>query len=170
MEAPHDKKQEARLPNIWFAVSIFILSIVGILDTTYLTIKRYSHDEINCSIFDGCDFVTTSNYSQILGVPVAVLGVIFYVSIFTLSLLYLRSKSRGFITSLFGLSLVGFLMSIWFFYTQAFVLNAFCLYCLVSARLSTALFILSSILMIKSSKVVPRGGMEQSGMTEEVRP
>lgn len=130
-------------------IIILILSIIGIFDTTYLAIKRYTHDSINCSIFEGCDFVTTSSYSAIFGMPVAVLGIIFYASIFTLSILYLRSKSKGLITSLLGLSSVGFLMSIWFIYTQAFILNAFCLYCLASAGLSTTIFILSLILVLK---------------------
>lgn len=132
-----------------FNITILILSIFGIFDTIYLTIKRYSHSGINCSIFEGCDFVTTSAYSAILGVPVAVLGIIFYVSVFVLSIFYLRLKNKKIFISLFGLSSVGFLMSIWFIYTQAFILNAFCLYCLASAVLSTTIFILSLITMIK---------------------
>ena len=135
-----------------FNIFILILSFAGILDTSYLTIKRFTRDSINCSIFEGCDFVTTSVYSTILGIPVAVLGIVFYVSIFTLSYLYLKSKNQKIVKFIFGLSIVGFLMSIWFLYTQAFVLNAFCLYCLVSAGLSTTIFILSLIAMVKCGK------------------
>jgi uncharacterized membrane protein len=130
-------------------IAILILSIIGIFDTVYLTIKRYTHSNIGCSIFEGCDLVTTSSHSAILGVPVAVLGIVFYTTVFVLSVLYLRSKNKVFIKSLLGLSSIGFLMSIWFVYTQAFVLNAFCLYCLVSAGLSTTIFILSLIAMVK---------------------
>lgn len=131
---------------------ILLLSTAGIADTIYLTVKRYSHDAINCSIFDGCDFVTTSQYSQILGVPVAVLGIIFYVSILTLSVLYLRLKNRRLATSLLGLSGIGFLMSIWFVYTQGFILNAFCFYCLISAGISTTIFILITALFLAMRK------------------
>lgn len=133
-----------------FNIIILILSIIGVGDTSYLTIKRYTHDSVNCSIFEGCDFVTTSSYSAILGVPVAVLGIIFYLSVFVLTVLYLRSKNKKFMVSLLGLSSVGFLMSMWFVYTQAFILDAYCLYCLVSAGLSTIIFILSLIVVLKS--------------------
>jgi uncharacterized membrane protein len=135
---------------MWFNITILILSIVGIFDTTHLTIKRYTQESINCSIFEGCDFVTTSVYSTIFGVPVAVLGIIFYVSIFTLSVLYLRSKNRKFLVSILGLSSVGFLMSVWFVYAQVFILESICSYCMLSAILSTTIFILSLIVVLKS--------------------
>lgn len=131
-------------------ITALILSVIGIFDTAYLTIKRFTHDSVNCSIFEGCDFVTTSVYSAILGIPVAVLGIIFYVAVLALSIFYLKSKNKKILTSILGLSSVGFLMSLWFIYTQAFILNAFCLYCLVSAGLSTTIFILSLIAVIKS--------------------
>ena len=150
----NNENKEVGLPNLWIVITILTLSILGIFDTVYLTVKRYSHDSsINCSIFEGCDFVTTSSYSAILGIPVAVLGIIFYVGIFVLSFLYLRSKNRKFIVSLLGLSSIGVLMSFWFLYTQAFILNAFCLYCLVSAGLSTTIFMLSLIMMIKYKNI-----------------
>lgn len=133
-----------------FNITILTLSIVGIFDTAYLTIKRYTQDGVNCSIFEGCDFVTTSVYSTIFGVPVAVLGIIFYVSIFTLSVLYLRSKNKKLLTSILGLSGVGFLMSMWFVYAQLLILESICSYCMLSATLSTTIFILSLIAVLKS--------------------
>mgnify|MGYP000398024265 FL=1 len=144
-----NKSMEMKLPNSRFVFIILILSIIGIIDTIYLTIKRFTNKSVNCSIFEGCDFVTTSSYSAILGVPVAVLGMVFYIAVFALSILYLRTKNKKFLISLLVLSSIGFLMSIWFIYTQGFILNAFCLYCLVSAGLSTTIFILSLIAMLK---------------------
>ena len=129
MEDKNEKMKEVSLPKAKLIVVTLLLSMVGVFDTAYLTIKRYSHSDIGCSIFEGCDLVTTSSYSAILGVPVAVLGIIFYITVFVLSLLYLRLKERRFIILLFGLSSVGLLMSAWFVYTQAFVLNAYCFYC-----------------------------------------
>ncbi len=131
-------------------ITTLILSIIGIFDTAYLTIKRFTHDNINCSIFEGCDFVTTSEYSTIFGMPVAVLGIIFYVAVLVLSVLYLRSKNKKFLMSLLGLSGVGFLMSMWFVYTQLFILESICSYCMLSAILSTTIFILTLISMLKS--------------------
>ena len=134
----------------WFNIVVLILSAIGIGDTTYLTIKRFTHDSVNCSLFEGCDLVTTSSYSAIFGIPVAVMGIIFYVSIFGLTLWHIRSKNKKAINILMGLSSVGLLMSMWFVYTQAFILNSYCSYCLVSAGLSTTIFILTLILVLKS--------------------
>lgn len=138
-----------RIIQMKLIITTLILSIIGIFDTTYLIIKHYNQDSINCSIFEGCDLVTTSTYSVIFGIPVAVLGIIFYVSVFALTLWYLKSKNKKVLASILGLSSVGFLMSIWFVYIQVFILDAYCLYCLVSALLSTTIFILSLIIMLK---------------------
>ena len=141
----------ARPLSKWFVISILVLSIIGITDSTYLTVKHYTHSDINCSIFSDCDVVTTSVYSTILGVPVALLGVIFYALVFTFAFMFSKSGSRKFLISLLTVSSIGFLASMWFVYTQAFILNAFCFYCLISALLYTTLFILS-IIMIQYKK------------------
>ncbi|MFQ5661714.1 MAG: vitamin K epoxide reductase family protein [Candidatus Paceibacteria bacterium] len=125
--------------------TIFLLSLLGLADSIYLTIKHFTHSDINCSIFNGCDLVTTSIYSTILGVPVALLGVIFYGLVLTFAV-------RRSLALLLIISSIGFLISIWFVYTQGFILNAFCFYCLISAGISTTLFILSLILMVKYKK------------------
>lgn len=125
--------------------TIFLLSLLGLADSIYLTIKHFTHSDINCSIFNGCDLVTTSIYSTILGVPVALLGVIFYGLVLTFAV-------RRSLALLLIISSIGFLISIWFVYTQGFILNAFCFYCLISEGISTTLFILSLILMVKYKK------------------
>jgi uncharacterized membrane protein len=130
-------------------ITILILSIAGIFDTTYLTIKRFTHESVNCSVFEGCDLVTTSSYSAIFGVPVAILGIIFYILVFALTLWYIKSKNKKVLNSLLALSGAGLLMSVWFVYVQAFILDAYCLYCLISALLSTTIFIISLISMLK---------------------
>lgn len=132
--------------------TILGLSIIGLGDSIYLTIKHYTHSDINCSIFNGCDLVTTSTYSTILGVPVALLGVIFYGFIFAFVLMHSRSKSKKSLVLLLSISSIGFLISMWFVYVQVFILEAICLYCVISAGISTTIFILSLILMIQYKK------------------
>ncbi|HJL55713.1 MAG TPA: vitamin K epoxide reductase family protein, partial [Candidatus Paceibacterota bacterium] len=77
--------------------------------------------------------------------PVALLGVIFYGLLIALTI----KKS---LVSLLIISSIGFFASMWFVYVQAFVLESFCLYCIISAGISTMIFILSLILMIKYKK------------------
>lgn len=152
MENISDSSLAARPLSKWFVISILTLSIIGIVDSVYLAVKHYTHSDINCSIFSDCDVVTTSVYSIILGIPVALLGVIFYGLIFILVLMFSKSGNRRSLISLSTVSGIGFLASMWFVYVQAFILNAFCFYCLISALLSTVLFILSIIIMIQYKK------------------
>lgn len=152
MENISDNNLEAKPLNKWFAIAILVLSIAGVVDSSYLLVKHYTHSAVNCSIFSDCDVVTSSAYSTIMGIPVALLGIIFYVIVFAFALILLKSKSRKYSISFFSISSTGFLVSMGLVYVQAFILNAFCFYCLISASLSTVLFILSIIIMIKYKK------------------
>jgi uncharacterized membrane protein len=129
--------------------TILLLSIVGIIDSIYLSIKHYTLSAVNCSIFEGCELVTTSSYSTVFSVPVALLGIIFYAFIFSFALMFLKSKSNKSLILLLTISSIGFIVSMWFVYVQVFILHAFCFYCLISASLSTTIFILNLIAVIK---------------------
>lgn len=134
-------KQSAFIPKllIW---GLIVVSLAGFLDATYLTVKHYLGTPIPCSILNGCEEVTTSKYSAIAGIPVALLGSIYYLVIFILSVAYADTKKEWFAYTASRLTVVGFLASLWFVYLQFFVLHALCLYCLFSTVTSTALFIL----------------------------
>ena len=130
--------------NGWLTASAyFVISAVGLSDSLYITIKYYLNSAVNCSILQGCDKVLTSPYSKIFGVPVALLGVIYYLSVFTIILIYLKNKNKNLITLLLYLTLAGFLASLWFTYLQIFVIKTLCIYCITSALSSTALFVLT---------------------------
>ena len=127
--------------------TLLALSAVGFANSIYLTIKHHSHSAINCSILEECSAVTTSSYSTILDIPVAVLGVAFYALVFAIIFLFIKTGHRKYLLLLLVISGIGFLMSVWFIYVQIFILEALCFYCFISAGISTTLFILSIILM-----------------------
>ena len=118
------------------------MSLAGFLDAAYLTAKHYLGTPIPCSILNGCEEVMTSQYSTIAGIPVALLGSLYYLTIFILSVAYADTKREWFAYVASHLTAVGFFASLWFVYLQFFVLHALCLYCLFSAVTSTTLFIL----------------------------
>ena len=126
---------------------IALISFLGFLDASYLAAKYYLGGPIPCAILDGCDTVTTSQYATMAGVPVALLGAIYYLIIFVLAISYLESKKDNLVFLISRLTIVGFLASLWFVYLQVFVLKALCLYCLFSAFTSTTLFIVSIIFL-----------------------
>lgn len=139
----------------WLIYSFIGISFIGFLDATYLTAEHYSGAGLNCIIFTGCDTVTTSSYNEMLGLPVALYGAVYYFGILLISLLYIDNPNRKFV-SIFKLlspkfipvyTLIGFIMSARFVYLMLFVINAICTYCLLSAITSTLLFILGITLL-----------------------
>jgi uncharacterized membrane protein len=120
-------------------------SLIGFLDATYLTIQHYRGVGLDCGPLLECDAVMTSQYAAIGGIPVALLGAIYYLTIFLLTVAYYDRKHRSILAIISRLTILGFLASLFLVYLQAFVIRAFCFYCLLSALISTGLFMLSVI-------------------------
>ena len=97
----------------------------------------------------------TSGYATIAGVPVALLGAIFYFSMLVLGVIFREVGVAMLATFLFIGGALGFLFSLWLVAVQVFILDALCLYCLISAGTSTVLFILSFLLMRNARRQQP---------------
>ncbi|RME86896.1 MAG: vitamin K epoxide reductase family protein, partial [Anaerolineae bacterium] len=87
----------------------------------------------------------TSRYSEIFGVPIALLGALAYLTIVVLHLLETRSSffAENGPLMIFGISLVGVLYSAYLTYLEAAVIHAWCPYCVLSALAITLIFALS---------------------------
>ena len=128
---------------------ILALSLIGFSDASYLAIKHYEGAPVICSVLEGCNKVTASVYSVLGGIPVALLGVIYYFLILIFAVWYLWNRNENHFKGLMRLSVAGFLASLWFVYLQIFVIKAICLYCMISAFISTIIFLLFLILTFK---------------------
>lgn len=131
----------------WLPGAMLVTSLLGFADATYLTVQHYTGNSIPCTITHGCDVVTKSAYSAILGVPVALLGSAFYIVVFALVFFALDQKSVKLLRLAGRLTVVGFVSSMWFLYAQAFLIHAFCQWCLGSLVTSTVLFVLGYFVM-----------------------
>jgi len=116
------------------------VAFLGFLDASYLTMVHYLHIIPPCYIVQGCQSVTTSSYSFILGVPVALLGTSYYLVVFGLMLFYADTRKLWILPWITSTTVLGFLFSLWFLYAQAFIIREWCMYCLFSALTSTTLF------------------------------
>lgn len=125
---------------IWVALG---LSVLGFADSTYLAISRYLDGPPLCFIVTGCDAVLGSAYASIAGIPVAHLGVFYYLSLFFLFAAYLDLQKENILLFASRFALLGFLATMWFLYLQSFVIRAWCIYCLVSAFSSISVFLVS---------------------------
>lgn len=112
------------------------LALVGIAISTYLTILHYD-DSIPVCVGGGggCEKVQNSDYAELSGVPVALIGAIGYGLI--LISLALPGDSGRFAGALFGLVGLGF--SAYLTYLELFVIDAICQWCVASAVVMTAL-------------------------------
>lgn len=120
---------------------VVFLSALGFADSLYLTIKHYSGGDVFCGPVMGCERVLSSPYAEFFGVPVAFFGVLgYFLTGFAVTLFLLKSKPFYFFSA-FYLAFFGFLISMNFLYLQIAVLRSYCAWCLVSAGLMSAIFI-----------------------------
>ncbi|TAJ98741.1 MAG: vitamin K epoxide reductase family protein [Candidatus Manganitrophaceae bacterium] len=116
-------------------------SLIGFVDAAYLTAKHFLGVPPPCGRFGGCETVTTSEYATIGGAPLALLGALYYLAVFLSVIAYLDTRRPGILRMTAGFTAVGFIASLWFVYLQLFVIKAICPYCMLSAFVSTVLFI-----------------------------
>lgn len=118
---------------------IALISGLGIIDTAYLSWQHFNYNPLQCSFFSGCDIVTTSRFAVIGGIPLALIGLLFYAIVFILNLI--SEKHRSAQKILLILATIGFGVSVVLLYLQIFVIKALCIYCLTSFATSTLIFI-----------------------------
>jgi len=131
-------------------VSLFlVLSFIGIIDSTFLTIEHFkNNNSVVCLIIGGCDTVLKSEYSSIFRIPIAVLGLLYYLFIFLTTIFSFRQKKEMILKHISIFTVFGFIVSLIFIYLQVFIINAICTYCLLSAFTSTSLFIFGLIFLV----------------------
>jgi len=135
-----------KIPEIFL-----ILSAIGFTDALFLTKQHYSRDPFACPIFGGCEQVTNSIYSEIFGVPISLLGMIYYGTIFLLTLYSYFSNNKKLLLLPAQLTWAGMGMSVVLVYIMIYLLGAICFYCALSAMISTLLFA-SGLIYLKSHK------------------
>lgn len=126
-------------------ILIALLSLCGLADAIYLTVEHITGQSVRCTIIAGCSEVLSSSYAVVGGFPLASIGALAYFGVFCLAIL-----------TLFGYRMAGSLLSplvtgmcfvsIWLIYLQAFVIHAFCQFCLLSAAITFGLTALVVVL------------------------
>lgn len=137
-------KPPPRLPDRLTLALLFLISAVGFADAVYLTAKFYAGVVPPCSLVEGCETVTTSQYATILGVPVSLLGVLFYFTLIIFLIAYFDGRRVFFLKAATVLAAAGFAFSLWLLFVQLFIIGAVCLYCLGSFVTATLFFSLSA--------------------------
>jgi uncharacterized membrane protein len=116
-------------------------ALTGLAESTYLSVLAFTGETVVCGGSAGCFEVLGSAYAKIGSVPVATLGALAYFGVFSCATLaafgYVRARL------FFALAVwMMFAFTLWLLYVQAFLLHAFCRYCLFSAAI---IFLLAGI-------------------------
>jgi uncharacterized membrane protein len=123
--------------------AVAIVAVAGLADATYLTVQALTGETLTCGGSPDCFRVLGSSYARLGKIPVAMLGTLAYFAVFTFATFAAFGYRRA---PKFLVLVVGamFLMTLWLLYVQAFLLHAFCRYCLFSAAIT---FLIAGLLI-----------------------
>ena len=132
-------------------------ALIGLGIAAYLTYVRYTGGSYACTT-GGCELVQGSKYAVVAGVPVAVTGLVGY------ALLLVTSFVRGETGAVIGLMLAGFgfAFAAYLVYVQWALIDAFCLWCLISDAVMTVILVLSVLRLLVVLRA-QRGTVEAAG-------
>jgi uncharacterized membrane protein len=127
------------------------LAIIGLLVSIYMTIYKITSNDSMCIGSGDCKTVNASRYAEVYGIPVAVLGVAGYAAI--LAVLFLERRPGFFQQNgtmlFFGLSLTGFLFTLYLIFVEVALIKAYCPFCITSQTVMTVIFIISVIRLVR---------------------
>jgi uncharacterized membrane protein len=130
----------------------FAVALIGLGIATYLTVVHYAGGTPVCAISHGCAIVQQSSYAKLGGVPVALLGVIGYVTM--LALLLRDGENERTAAAFVAIAGAGF--SGWLTYVEIERLDAICTWCVGSAICMALLAVLSVTRMLVAPPHGPR--------------
>lgn len=132
------------LEMIFFDLGPVVFGLAGFFLASYVYIKKNRKENLVCPLDGKCDDVVNSKFSKFLGLPVEVMGMIYYIMIvlfygyFFLNPYGVSDILKFFVT---GLTIGAFIFSSYLVFIQAFILKKWCTWCLFSAGFSTFIFV-----------------------------
>jgi uncharacterized membrane protein len=150
------KTNDISLKGNW-AWIIPLLCAIGLIVAGYLAYVETTQATAVCGPVGDCNTVQQSEYARLFGIlPIGVLGLLGYVAIFIAWLAGRYAKgqlARLAVISLFTMTLLGTLFSLYLTFLEPFVIGATCAWCLTSAILMTVLMLLT----VRSAKAAFSG-------------
>ena len=135
-------------------LAIALLAVVGIVVSSVSLYHHYGTGKSSYCDFGqsfNCDMVNRSIYSTVMGVPVALIGVVGYLVLLALATVY-RAKAETPVILLVA-SLAGLGFALYLTYIEAFVLAVWCVLCLSSLAVITGIAVLSGALVWERRKI-----------------
>lgn len=144
MEAPAAERIVVEWSPPANRMAIAVLALVGALVATYLLLGSLGLiGRVACGIGD-CAAVQSSRWARIAGIPVSAVGLAGYLALFLLAVLGLQrplARATWIAVLLFAGALAGVLFTAYLTFLEAFVIRAWCQWCVTSAVLITLIFV-----------------------------
>jgi uncharacterized membrane protein len=136
----------SRFRTILYTVAA-IVSLAGLADATYLTVQALTGETLVCGGSPDCFRVLGSSYARVGGIPVALFGTVAYFSVFSFATFAAFGYKRARTFLILTIAAM-FVVTVWFLYVQAFLLHAYCRFCLFSAAVT---FLLAGLVIASPS-------------------
>jgi uncharacterized membrane protein len=127
-----------------------ILALGGLAIAGYLLTVRLLGGAPACGPVPGCDTVAASQYATVLGLPVALFGVMFSIGLAASTIVWWRRGDRRALHAAYGLGLLGIAAVAYLTYLELFVIEAICIWC-VSYGVTIVVGWILAILALRSA-------------------
>ena len=134
-------------------VTVALVALAGVAVTGYLTYVHYQPDALICTSGGGCETVQESSYAELAGIPVALLGLLGYVAV--LVLVAWDSELARTLAAAIALTAAGF--AVYLIVLQAFVIDAWCVWCLVNDVVIVPLLAITTVWRARSLREAGAG-------------
>jgi len=166
-DLPVARSDGCSLLSSMLLAAISLLALGGIAVSSYLAYGSIADSSLYCEIGHGCDAVQASEYSVVLGVPIAVWGALLYLAIFATATVgaCLPYRSWGLPSlALFGMGLAGTTYSGYLAWVELYRIESVCMWCTASAIIVTAILIAAGVNLVLEA----RGGSDGDVSKREV--
>jgi len=143
----------ASRPNRVLYLAIAVLAVAGVTVSAVSLERHYAKSATAFCDFSqrfSCDVVNRSEYSSLMGIPVAGIGVVGYAVLFVLATFW---KSRVETPNrLLAAALGGLAFALYLTYIEAYVLTTWCILCLISLALISMISLLSIVVKVRIAR------------------
>jgi vitamin-K-epoxide reductase (warfarin-sensitive) len=144
---------EALTPSRWLFAVIAVLSLAGVIVSSISLQRHYAKSATEFCDFSqkfSCDIVNRSEYSTLMGVPVAGIGVAGYAVLFLFSTVW-RSRAET-PNRLLGAAIAGLAFALYLTYIEAYELTTWCILCLASLMFIFLISVSAVLVKVSASR------------------
>lgn len=150
---PASEESQLSSPVRILLSTMAVAALAGVIVSSVSLQRHYAKSKSEFCDFSqrfSCDVVNRSEYSSVVGIPVAGIGVAGYAALFVLST-FLRKRSQTPLRLMLA-ALAGLAFALYLTYVEAYVLTTWCILCLASLLLIFLISVLSVVVKIKTAR------------------